>query len=49
MQLHVTPADWGKILPNDLEKLLRYTASHLNGLFRISFSGKDSCRALTAG
>ena len=40
MQLHVTHADWGEILPNDLEKLLRYTASHLNGLFRPPFQGR---------
>ena len=40
MQLHVAQADWGKILPNDLEKLLKYTASHLNELFRPPFEGR---------
>ena len=40
MQLYIAQADWGKILPNDLEKLLKYTASHLNELFRPPFEGR---------
>ena len=40
MQLHVAHADWGKILPNHLEKLLKYTVSHLNELFRPPFQGR---------
>ena len=40
MQLHVAHADWGEILPNHLEKLLKYTVSHLNELFRPPFQGR---------
>ena len=42
MQLHVAQTDWGKISPDDIEKLLKYTASHLNQLLRNPFEGRIS-------
>ena len=40
MQLYVSQADWGKAQLNDIEKLLKNTASHLNRLLRTPFKGK---------
>ena len=42
MQLHVAQTDWGEISPDDIEKLLKYTASHLNQLLRNPFEGRIS-------
>ena len=39
MQLYVSQADWGDAQPNDIEKLLKDTASHLNRLLRNPFDG----------
>ena len=32
MQLHVAQTDWGKISPDDIEKLLKYTAGQADVL-----------------
>ena len=39
MQLYVSKTDWGAAQPNDIEKLLKDTASHLNRLLRNPFEG----------
>ena len=39
MQLCVLQGDWGNAQPNDIEKLLKDTASHLNRLLRNPFEG----------
>ena len=39
MQLHVAQTDWGEISPDDIEKLLKHTASHLNQWLRNPFEG----------
>ena len=39
MQLHVSQADWGVARLNDIEALLKDTASHLNQLLRTPFEG----------
>ena len=39
MQLRVLPCNWGEISPDDIEKLLKYTASHLNQWLRNPFEG----------
>ena len=39
MQLYVPQADWGVAQLNDIEKLLKDVASHLNQLLRNPFEG----------
>ena len=39
MQLYVLPCDWGVAQLNDIERVLKNTASHLNRLFRNPFEG----------
>lgn len=39
MQLHVLPDNWGNADLNDIQKLLKDTASHLNRLLRSPFRG----------
>ena len=39
MQLYVLQTDWGSAQPNDIERLLKDTASHLNRLLRNPFEG----------
>ena len=40
MQLYVSQTDWGNAQANDIEKLLKDTASHLNRLLRSPFEGR---------
>jgi hypothetical protein len=39
MQLYVLPCDWGETQLNDIERVLKDTASHLNQLLRNPFEG----------
>ena len=39
MQLYIVPGDWGEVQLDDIEKLLKNTAFHLNKLFRVPFKG----------
>ena len=40
MHLYVSQADWGNAQLNNIEKLLRNTASHLNRLLSLPFDGR---------